>query len=332
MGKKKKGNIAKRRARSRQKTEKKRKLRLVKGRSKEDRRTIYRPGLSELGAPEGFRSVPPAQAMMEYAKPLMELVKGEEDFEDAMQAGMVLWNYALSVQKGDTDKKIEQEILKEMGDCFSLDHKGAKALFMRMIERQGYLFPPDIQPKGSPFMFIRKEVRHLIKPFDYTALALSDEIIPPDKKDKVFVDTLDQLDSQISAGVDYGEYESLFLSLKDKCHVRFEKWLRDKGLSQDIELFSSCLDIYLDFVYGYMHDDVITLKTITLIYVVEFFEDYLVRKVMTDPDEYVYWPPAVKLFYDFLHEKGYLEKPEKIIREITEVEPYFIQALKKQFA
>jgi len=334
MGKKRKGDIAKRRAKLRQQTQKKRKLRLVEPHSKRRAQIKHRPGLPHLGAPEGFRSISFAQAMVEYARPLMELGEGsKEDLNDVMQAAMVLWNYAISVDESGKDKKMEQEILEDLKASFGLDHSEAEALFKKMIERRSYLFPPDKQPKDKllPFMFIRKEVRHIIRPFDYNTLDLLDEIIPADKKDKELVEKINILDSQINAGVEYDKYESLLLSLKDECQARFERWLVDKGLTQDAALFSDCLHIYLDFIYAYMHDDTIVLKSVPPVYFLEFFEDFLLRKMMAEPNEYVYWPPALKLFYCFLHEKGYLESPESIIEQITKVEPYFIQVLRKQF-
>ena len=74
------------------------------------------------------------------------------------------------------------------------------------------------------------------------------------------------------------------------------------------------------------------LKSVPDLYFLEFFEDFLLRKMMVEPIEYVYWPPALKLFYRFLHEKGYLDNQEDIIREIDKLEPYFIEVLRKQFS
>jgi len=54
--------------------------------------------------------------------------------------------------------------------------------------------------------------------------------------------------------------------------------------------------------------------------------------MMVEPMEYVYGPPALKLFYRFLHEKGYLDNPEDMIRKIDKLEPYFIEVLRKQFS
>jgi hypothetical protein len=171
-----------------------------------------------------------------------------------------------------------------------------------------------------------------MRPFDYKKLVLSNEIIPSDQNDRDVMNKIDRLDSYIYQGTEYDRYENLFFSLKDECQDRFEKWLMAKGLKDDVQDFSSCLHIYFDFIYGYMHDDIVVLKSVPNIYLVEFFEDFLLRKMMAEPNEYVYWPPALKLFYQFLHEKGYLENHEEIIEKIDRVEPYFIEVLKKQFS
>jgi len=245
----------------------------------------------------------------------------------------MLWNYTISAERGNEDKKLEKEISKTLRKALGMDKDEAQALFTKMVQRYRYLFPQDIQPEpGLPFMFIRKEVRHLIRPFDYKELVLSREIFPPDLKDRDVIDKIRRLDTYISDGADYGKYEDLFFSLKDECEDLFEKWLISKGLKGDARDFSFCLSTYLDFIYGYLHDEVVILKSVPDIYFIEFFEDFLLRKMMVEPSEYVYWPPALKLFYQFLYEKGYLDNHDEIIEKIDKVEPYFMEVLKKQFS
>lgn len=332
MAKKKEGEIDKRSSKASEKMKKKVTLRLIKSRPKPQ--IIHRPGLPYMGAPEGFRSISISQAMMEYAKPLMKYVEDDENGLDvAIQISTELWNYSISVEDDNEDKKIEKKILKALKKAFGLDKSEARALLAKMVERYGYLFPKDVQSEpGIPFMFIRKEVRHLIRPFDYKKLILSNKIIPPDQKDRDVIGKIERLDSYIHDGTEYDKYEELFLSLKDECHDVFEKWLIAKGLKGDVHDFSFCLHTYLDFIYGYMHDDIVVLKSVPNIYFVEFFEDFLLRKMITEPNEYVYWPPALKLFYQFLNEKGYLKNHRDIIGKIDRVEPYFIEVLKKQFS
>jgi len=331
MAKKKKRDISKRRAKKREKTKRKRNLQLAKSRAAMEPKTILRPGLPHMGAPEGFRSISMSQAIMEYAKPLFEFAKDEKN--DTLQIGMLIWNYAISVEEGKEDKKIENKILKSLASAYSLKKEEATALLTKMTDRYAYLFPKDKQPEpGTPFMFIRKEVYALIKPFDYKRLTLSNEIFPADQEDVDLIKKIEKLDGYIENSADYSSYEDLLFSLHDECKERFEKWLTAKGLKEDIQDFSFCLQTYLDFIYAYMHDDTVVLKSVPDIYFFEFFEDFLLRKMMVEPMEYVYWPPALKLFYRFLHEKGYLDNQEDMTRKIDKLEPYFIEVLRKQFS
>lgn len=288
-----------------------------------------------MGAPEGFRSISMSQAMIEYAEPLMQYCKKDDEkgFQTVMQAAMLLWNYSISLKHGKEDKKIEKDLLHAIRINLGLEKSEAEALVRKMVERYRYLFPEDKQPEpGSLFMFIRKEVRHLIRPFDYEKLTISDEIIPSDEDERKFVKRIQKLDSYINDGADYSFYEKFFFSLQDESRKLFEEWLIVKGLKDYAEDFSFCPDIYLNFIYAYMHDDIIILKSVPPIYFVEFFEDYLLRKMMVKPHEYISWPPALKLFYQFLHEKGYLDNHKEIIEEIDVVAPYFIEVLRKQFS
>ncbi len=51
-----------------------------------------------------------------------------------------------------------------------------------------------------------------------------------------------------------------------------------------------------------------------------------------EPHEHVDWPPALKLFYNFLYEKKYLEDIDFIIDIIDNLEPRFIDVLKNRFS
>ncbi|MBN1831659.1 MAG: hypothetical protein JW896_06055 [Deltaproteobacteria bacterium] len=330
---KKRTDIEKRKARSREKKKKKRSLKIAKDKAHQKVQNIFRPGLPHMGAPEGYRSISMSQAIMEYSKPIMEFVKDDEKgMNDAVQAGMLLWNYSLSLEKQEEDKGLKSKLLNILSKSFRLDNEKASALITKMVSRYRYLFPEEIQPKGTPFMFIRKEVRYLIRPFDYNKLRVSEETIPLDQKDRILIDKIRQLDKDIQDRKEWDTYEKLFHSIKEECEERFELWLINKGLKDNPGDYSFCLSTYLDFIYGYMHDDTVVLKSVPEIYFIEFFEDFLIRKMMVEPIEYVYWPPALKLFYQFLHEKNYLDNPNAIIEKIDQIEPDFISVLKKQFA
>ncbi|MBW2169440.1 MAG: hypothetical protein JRG69_09325, partial [Deltaproteobacteria bacterium] len=279
--KKKRKRIIKKRNKVSQQKKKKRALRLVKSQPKLEPQVIERPGMPHMGAPDGFRSISFSQAMMEYAKPLMERMENEDDLNKALQASGLFWNYALSVERGEADKRLEKKIIRAVKSTFGMDKQEADALLRQMIERHGYLFPQDIQPEpGLPFMFIRKEMLHIIRPFDYNSLKPSDKIIPPDKNDAAIITRLKELDRHIYENAGYEAYEELLFSLKDEVEDKFEKWLIAKGLKGDVTDFSTCLHIYFDFVYGYMHDEVFVFKSVPHERFLEFFEDYQKKKMM----------------------------------------------------
>jgi len=91
--------------------------------------------------------------------------------------------------------------------------------------------------------------------------------------------------------------------------------------------FPFCVETYLNFIYQY---DAGTLREVSLEALAEFFLDYLLRKVMAKPPEYTQWPPALRLFYRFLAEKGYLDAPEPLIASLYAIEPDVIALVKQR--
>jgi hypothetical protein len=273
-----------------------------------------------------------AQSILVYAEPIMSMAENATAFNEAIQIASQLWNYALGVEKGNADKKIESAILSDITKAFKLDAQKARELLEKMVARRSDLFPPDIQPEIPLVMFVRKETPTIIDPFDYSQITLTTTIIPPDEEDKSLIADFKKLETEIEVESQYQKYEKLFFALKDKCRDRFAKWLGDKGLKEEKNAsLACCIDIYLDFVYFYMHDTPVTLSSIDSGYLQEFLEDYLLRKLLVPAQEYVNWPASMKLFYQFLSEKGYLGNAERIIKRIESLEGNFLKLLRKQF-
>src|SRR3989339_564664 len=96
--KKNKIEIMKRQAKARAKVRQKRKTRLDKASA----RIFERPPIAHMEPPKGFIAISSSQALMEYAKPLME--KNAESLEELnrrMELASSLWNLAVSRQKSD---------------------------------------------------------------------------------------------------------------------------------------------------------------------------------------------------------------------------------------
>jgi hypothetical protein len=267
--------------------------------------------------------------MMEYAAPIMAYVEDGivADPNDALQVGLLLWNSTLP-EVPVAMRQSRREIVAHIETTLQMDRPEAEAFYDEMIERKAYLFPDEMQPAGAMTMFMRKEVEYLITPFAESQLNLSDEIIPPNGDDATFVKALEELDARIDFGEDYGEWESDFVEMKDLCCERYHHWLRAKGVPETLsQQLSFCLEPYLTFIYQYDAGSVLDVWPDAI---EEFFMDWLMRKVMVKPPEYTQWPPALRLFYRFLSEKGYLDDPELMLKGLYDIEPAFIELVKSR--
>jgi hypothetical protein len=333
-----KKDMNKRRNKAAQKKQAQRKTKAAALRGKPDVEVRYRPGITEMGAPDGFRAIGMAQAIMEYGKPLQEYtgqqMQSKDDLNKFMQTAMLLWNHALSVEKGEEDALEKADVVKVLSRTFGLNPGEAETLRTRMVERRHSLFPSDKQPKErtTPFMIMRKETVAELKPFPYERFKHTEESIPPGPEDNALIEQIKKLDRLMMDEADHELVEKLLMETKDAAEKRYKQWLVDRGFPEEFHALAECLHLYFDFVYGYMHDDIVTLKTVTLSYLTEFFEDFLIRKVYGEPQEYVDWPPAIKLFYLFLKDKGYLEDASSMMTMINGLELRYMIILKKHFS
>jgi hypothetical protein len=294
---------------------------------------MERPSFSDMETPDGFRPVSISQAMMEYAKPVIEKGEneGNEDINLAMSAGMLLWNYTISLEDGHEDRKMKKEIIRLLAKEFDMSKSEAGLFLEQMIERKEHLFPKDIQPKHAMTMFIRKEMTHLITGFNYNKIDFSSSPIPPDREDRDMVESIRRMDQYVADDADYDKWEDHYFQMEEKCGNRFELWLKEKGHEEYCENFPFYTETYLNFVYRCNHDDLTTLKSITPEYLEEFFADHVLRKVIIEPHEYTLFPPAMKLLYKFLTEKGYMDDRTALTEIIDQIEPRFVRILRKRF-
>ncbi|MGO9117539.1 MAG: hypothetical protein ACLQPD_08000 [Desulfomonilaceae bacterium] len=225
----------------------------------------------------------------------------------------------------------EKEIIHDIGKVLKTSRTRAAEFFKKMIERKSYLFPEELQQKGVSFMVMRKEISHLIAPFDLERINLSEKPIPPDQEDKKFINDIKKLDSFIMRRAGYDEYEDLFTSLRESSTEIFDKWLIAKGVEESRQELGWFPETLCNFVYGYLHEDVFVLNSIPPGYLAVFFSDFVLRKVVIEPHMYTYIPVSIKLFYKFLWEKKHLDDPVPVISAIDEIEPRFIEILRERF-
>ncbi len=298
------------------------------------------PPLAMITPPEGFMAVSMSQAMMEYGKPVLEFVeKGAvKDPNDAFQLLIPLWNYGLS-QKPEVVKEDKNMIINEIRKTLKLNEQEAEEFFDFMIKRKEYLLPDEIQPEDPRTMFIRKEKHYIISRFDYNSLRLSTKPYLPKEADLKLIGILHIMDrlarSFNTKDIDSPEYdiwESNFLALKELAGDRFINWMVFKGLKEDIDTFSFIASLFLDFIYSSSFETGITLSAVSNPELGVFLFDYILRKMSAEPYDYVKIPPALKLFYQFLSEIGYLDDPESFIKIIDTMEPALIEILQGRYS
>ena len=332
MNRKKSKNISRRKSKSKERKTKRRKRRDSLS-SKREPKIIYRPAITDIDTPEGFRPISMSQALIEYAKPIRERL-GEESmevFQLAMDLAMPLWNYAIRLEKEEEDDLLKTKIIIQIKKSLKMNINKAREFFEMMVERKSYLLPPKIQPEHPMTMYIRKESDYLITDFDYDEVKISDEPMPPDDDDKKLIHQIELQDKDIADGTEYEKWEERYFKMVDNCNDRYKKWLIDKGLDKFKDDFPYCIEIFLNFIYTYHHDEYADLKSVSVYLLQEFFTDHLFRKVLVEPFEYVHWIPALKLFYRFLFEKEYLKDPKTVIRLLNLIEPHFMKILRKRY-
>ena len=292
---------------------------------------LYQPQpLESLQPPEGFRAITMTQSLISFAEPLQEMCEedGIEGMNAIIQSANDIWNYTLPKEPL-ARKKTPEEIVEELCENFGLDESEAFDLFEEMVERKAWLFPDEIQPADPRNMFMRKEEEYQIAAFDEGTLELKSDIIPASDEDREMLQALRQLDRMLTDGSAYEDWEDLSFQTEERCCTQYYQWLLAKEAPEkQAAEFPYCIEFFLEFIYRY-HAAPLTNIERTDVY--DFLHDHLLRKVSIRPDEYVYWPPAIRLFYTFLSEKGYLGDPAPFLRLFAQAEPEFIALLKKLY-
>jgi hypothetical protein len=293
------------------------------------------PCFSDIKAPEGYMIVSSSQAMMKYGEPVMEVLESKklEDINEVFGVVTLIWNYTIALN----NRLLERDFKKEKADTVRairkillMNKSEAEDFLELMIERRHKLLPYDIQPHGTMTMCMLKEKEYKIEAFDYSLIKKADKPYAVTKDDNDLRDDLNKFDLKV-LNLDYDEWEKDFFEMSERCEVSYEKWLNFYKIEGYKEEFPNDLHILIDFIYRYGRDENPSLRKISYDIFDEFFSDFLLRKVMADPDEYPRWFPCIKLFYEYLQDIGYVENLDEIRKILSDIEPDFINLLKIRY-
>ena len=153
MSKKKKNKkaTAKRIAKVQHRKRQKRKLKLIKTKSKPEYKSPVHPMMAEVDAPPGFSAISMTQAVMEYSKSIFDIKKSEdnEDMNQALQISSLVWNYAIDVESGDANEKMTKELINLIQSNRHVGKDEAKDILDKFVTQKNEMFPPEVQVKGS---------------------------------------------------------------------------------------------------------------------------------------------------------------------------------------
>ncbi|GAK49344.1 hypothetical protein U14_00566 [Candidatus Moduliflexus flocculans] len=288
------------------------------------------PPLHNIYPPEGFRIVPFMDALMTMAEPLRELDRDESEkaTERLMSVIRDIWNFMLPNTPAH-QKKLADELVEQLCDTYHLDETDAEALLDEIVERKAYLLPDDIQPGDPRILFIRKERDVQIVAIADAQITFQQSALPATPEDGAMLQQLQRLDAMLADGEDFDRWESLYFEVERACGERYFEWLKAKGVQEEYNnAFPYCIEIFLNFVYRHNAG---TLEILQYHELEDFLLYHLVREVEIRPEDYVLWLPAIRFFYRFLGEKGYMREPQPMIQMVNAIESNFLKFLENTF-
>ena len=289
------------------------------------------PMIQEAGhAPEGFRAVPFLDALMAIAEPLREFARAENEqaAERLMSVMMDIWNFTLPGVPAH-QKKTCDELIERLCDAYYLDETDAEELLDDIIERKAHLLPDEIQPDDPQIMFLRNEQECQITPIDDARITFQVAALPVTPEDDALLQQLRRLDGMLADGEAFERWETLYFDAERACGERFFEWLNAKGVQEEYaNAFPYCIEVFLNFIYRHNAG---TLEILQYHELEDFLLHHLARAVEIRPEDYLFWLPAIRFFYHFLGEKGYLNNPQHMIQMMNSIEPEFLAYLKEIF-
>jgi len=280
-----------------------------------------------------FRPLPFMQAMMQYARPLMDMSPGEDvtPASEIFSTAVSIWNYAGQPEDAAQAETEQRKLVKAIAKTFRLDKAEGKRILDMMVERREFLMPSDLQLFDPFFLVVRRDVSYLLTEFDYGRLEFSMDPVPPQPEDEAWLADLQDLDSWMQDGAEVWECEKEAMEIKEALLDSYSRWLHAKGLGDYADDFDFFAGVYLEFVYETDHREAVTLKSVPDPILEHFFSDFVLRKALTTPTKYPTCPASVIFLYSFLQDKGYMANTKSMVSNLAELEQIFFLFVKGMF-
>jgi len=275
----------------------------------------------DIIAEDGYRIVGPAQAMLDYAKPLLGNCENEEEIEQVLSVIQMFW--MLAIVEG-TDSVEEKEIKQKLAEMNSPE---AEEVFNMMMERFRLMFPNIMDE--SPFYIKERVLEEDIEefePFDESTIQISEDIIPLTDIEIKLTEILHILGDDIEDR-NVERYEKELSEWHNNILDNYVEWCFLKGVpGEEAQCFAQAVSYFLSFLYDRYVDvisDHIEDETVE-----KFMEVYYIKKVWATSEEKSMMPIALKLFMRYLDEKGIVPGIKSLIKVIESKQEIFLANLK----
>jgi hypothetical protein len=251
--------------------------------------------------------------MMDYAKPLIDETLSQEQFSKTMTFAQLCWNLAIAERR--EPEEFEKQRRKIIDD---FDRPDAEDTVDMMIERFNQMFP-DVGRTPSFYMKERVIDIEEYEPFDESTIHISEDRIPPTKKEMKLVETLRK--------IDLSEDEAKLSKWQSEVVDCYAEWCIAKGVPDDrVGDFAYAVSSYLDFLSNY--HDLVPSDYIPAGAVREFMRTFFIRKTWMEAQGKSAMPYALKLFMQYLDEKGIVSGTKRVRKMIESEEDTFQRNLK----
>ncbi len=272
---------------------------------------------------DGFRVVGPAQAMMDWGKPILErFADSEEGMNEAMSFLQMCWNIAV-MDDGADKERAKRDFVRHLG------RNDLAGQVDYLLKRHKLMFPTLNQEKS---FYLRERVIDELtekdrKYFDEQAVKLSEEVFGPGLLDRKISQRLAEVDeSVLSREAGGSSYEKRFARLADDLIDRFDDWCRKKGANEEqAGHFSFAANRFLDFLYRYVGRPLSTADGSAF---KEFMTIFWIRKTFAEAEGLTAMPMGLHLFYRFLREKELVDDDARFQKYIQQFKPAFFAAFK----
>ncbi len=273
---------------------------------------------------KGCRVVGHAQALVDYATPLLEKMPGDSlaAYNAAITIASCCWKQAATQGTPEVFEKYGWPLVLEF-----MPKENPAAIHGLMLERFLKMFPYfDSERDGTHLHEAVVDPPPQYKEFDESKFELLDKAFPLTMEELPIAELGEFVNHAQVNDKPAEDYEAEMQVLRERLTDMFADWLGRKGVSPETaDDLGGIAYRFLEFLYNYSHT---TYTSVSREIIAEFFDTWFIRKCAFDPAWMSMAPVAVKILFHFLFEKKLADDVTDTIIAVDECKPKFFSNLR----